>query len=241
MTDLRALFNPQPRVERRQFSDGQSCLVIEDALSDPQRLRQFALQQRERFAQAPFNAYPGIELAMPDEFRLQLADFFARHVRSLLGGRRTLKMACRLAMTTTPAAALEPRQRICHRDSAWVAPEQRIAASVLYLFEDPALGGTSFYAPKLAPAETERLVHDSSTLDNEAFTRQYRLAPAYMTGSNEFFERIGGVDARWNRMVFYDGRTFHSGDIGSPQALSADPMHGRLTVNGFFTCSRNAS
>ncbi len=41
-------------------------------------------------------------------------------------------------------------------------------------------------------------------------------------------------------MIFYDGRIFHSGEIGSAQALNGDPMTGRLTLNGFFTCSRKA-
>jgi hypothetical protein len=28
---------------------------------------------------------------------------------------------------------------------------------------------------------------------------------------------------------------FHSGDIGRPEALTEDPLTGRLTFNGFFT------
>jgi hypothetical protein len=41
-------------------------------------------------------------------------------------------------------------------------------------------------------------------------------------------------------MIYYDGGLFHSGDIGEPSQLSADPRVGRLTLNGFFTCRRNA-
>jgi Family of unknown function (DUF6445) len=33
----------------------------------------------------------------------------------------------------------------------------------------------------------------------------------------------------------------HSSDIPSPNLLSTDPLRGRLTVNGFFTCRRNLS
>ncbi|MEO7251592.1 MAG: DUF6445 family protein, partial [Arenimonas sp.] len=60
-------------------------------------------------------------------------------------------------------------------------------------------------------------------------------------GSNQYFERIGRVEAKWNRMIFYDGRTFHSGEVGSSRALGGDPMSGRLTLNGFFTCTRKAT
>ena len=42
-------------------------------------------------------------------------------------------------------------------------------------------------------------------------------------------------------MIFYDGSIFHSGDIPVPEKLSADPHHGRLTLNGFFTCMRKAA
>ena len=147
-------------------------------------------------------------------------------------------MNCRLSMVTTPPQALQARHCLCHRDSAWLDPGHTIAASVLYLFEDPALGGTSFYAPRLSPRDTELLVHDSSTLDNETFFARHRIARGYMAESNDYFERIGRVPAKWNRMIFYDGRLFHSGEVGSPQALSGDPASGRLTLNGFFTCSR---
>jgi hypothetical protein len=231
------LFNRQPRIERLQFEHGQSCLVVDDALLDPESLRAHAIDHRGEFRQAPFNAYPGIELPMPAQFSAQLDEFFMRHIRGLLGARRTIKMNSRMAMATAQAQDLEPRQRICHRDSAWIAPQHSIAASVLYLFEDPALGGTSFYVPR-RPDEIDLLVHDSSTLKRSSFDRKYQLAQDYMAGSNDYFELIGRVPARWNRLIFYDGRIFHSADIGSPQALSGDPMTGRLTVNGFFTCSR---
>ena len=240
MTDTLALFNPQPRIDRLDFANGQSCLIVDDALLQPERLRHYAIAHREQFAHAPFNAYPGIELPMPADISASLDEFFMRHIRSQLGGRRTLKMNCRLAMATVPGPDLQARQWLCHRDSAWIAPQHTIAASVLYLFEDPGLGGTSFYAPRIPPRDVDSLVHDSSTMENQEFSAKYALQAGYMADSNAWFERIGRVPARWNRMIFYDGRIFHSGEIGSAQALSGDPLNGRLTLNGFFTCSRNA-
>ena len=40
----------------------------------------------------------------------------------------------------------------------------RIGASVLYLFKDPALGGTNFFVPRRPQAEIDLLVHESGTL-----------------------------------------------------------------------------
>jgi hypothetical protein len=42
-------------------------------------------------------------------------------------------------------------------------------------------------------------------------------------------------------LIFYNGSLFHSADIGQPALLSANPTLGRLTLNGFLTCRRNAS
>ena len=235
------LFNLQPWVQRLEFGDGRICLVVDDALREPEHLRQIAVQRRDEFVHAPYNAYPGIELPIAGDLPRQLDEFFARHVRAQLGGRRTLKMNCRLAMATTPPRRLQPRQWICHRDSAWVDPLQAISASVLYLFDDASLGGTSFYAPRIPANEVDQLVHDSGTMDAAEFSARRGLQASYMDASNAYFERVGRVPAKWNRIIFYDGRMFHSGEIGGPAALTGDPMTGRLTLNGFFTCRRSAS
>ena len=234
-------FNPNARLERVDLGGQAFCFVLDDALLEPERLVDFAVAEQTRFQQAPFNAYPGRELPMPADFTAGLEQAFNGRVRNLLGGRRTLRTTSRLAMVTTAPADLEPRQRICHRDSAWIDPSHAIAASVLYLFHDPVLGGTGFYRPRHSEAEIARLVHDSSTLDRAAFdARRPGIAQDFMRASNAWFERIGGVAAAWNRMIFYDGRLFHSGEIGPPERMLADPRAGRLTLNGFFTCSRPA-
>ncbi|MEO7251465.1 MAG: DUF6445 family protein, partial [Arenimonas sp.] len=171
------VFNPRPRIERVAFSDGQFCQLVDDALREPEQLRNHAVAQRERFSLAGFNAYPGIELPMPLQASASLDEFFRQHIRDLLGGRRSLRMNSRLAMVTVPAAQLQARQWLCHRDSAWIDPRHCIGASVLYLFDDPSLGGTSFYAPKLPAPDIDVLIHDSSTASNADFAQKYALAP----------------------------------------------------------------
>ena len=78
-------------------------------------------------------------------------------------------------------------------------------------------------------------------MDSAAFDAKYpEIARDYLQDSNAWFERSGRVDAAFNRMIFYDGRIFHSGEVGPPPTRSGDPATGRLTLNGFFTCSRPA-
>jgi hypothetical protein len=241
MNEPIAVFNPRPSIQALMLGHGRTCFVVDDALVNPDQVVRFALDHRDEFRPAPFNAYPGIEMPMPAEISARLDEFFMRHIRGRLHARRTRRMNCRLSMVTLAPEQLQARQWICHRDSQRVEPGQCIAASVLYLFKDSGLGGTSFYAPRKAQDETARLIHDSSTAGNDAFARKYAIAPGYFSGSNDYFERIGSVPAQWTRMIFYDGGIFHSGDILAPERLSADPLEGRLTLNGFFTCTRKAA
>ena len=236
-----AIFNPNPRIERMPLSNGQSCLVIDHALVEPERWVKFAVTQRDAFRNVDFNAYPGIYLLAPDEVVAALNDFFLRHIRNRFDARRMLSTHCRYSMVTLPPQSLRPYQCICHRDSQNVPPQQSIQASVLYLFKDENLGGTSFYEAARSDDEIALLSHEASILSSQAFAAKYAIQPGYMHESNRYFAKIGNVPGKWNRLIFYDGSILHSGDIVAPDKLSSDPLNGRLTLNGFFTCRRNAA
>ena len=232
------MFDPDPRVQAFAISDTQNCYVIDDALREPERWVELAAQHAEQFVDSPRNAYPGPELRLPAELSAPLDTFFATHVRRLLGARRTLRMYSRLSMVTRAPSHLQPRQWLCHVDRLEVEPGQCLAASVLYLFRDASLGGTSFYLPRRPMAEIARLVQDSATLSADEFSSRYHVDPGYMTASNDWFQQVLTVPARWNRLIFYDGGAFHGGQITAPAQLTADPRTGRLTMNGFFVCRR---
>lgn len=235
------MFNPRPHIQVIPIDDSHDCYVIDDALVQPELLVDYALRRHDDFVMAPHNAFPGLELRMPDEFSARLDDFFRLHVRARLGARRTQRMYSRLSMVTLPPEQLQPRQSLCHRDRLNFAANQCIAASLLYLFKDDTLGGTSFFAPRKDMQDIDRLLIDSALLDAGEFARVHGVVPRYMTESNEWFEKLLTVPAKWNRLVFYDGSLFHSGHITEPGKLGADPATGRLTLNGFFTCSKAAS
>jgi hypothetical protein len=236
-------FNPHARFSLVPLAAGQHCVVVDDVLADPQALRGWASRQAALggFLPPAGYPYPGLVLPAPAALSLRVADHFTQHVRQRLGARRTLDAVVRLSMVTVPAAALEPRQWQCHRDRVSSDPGILFAASVLYLFRDAALGGTSFYVPRRSPQDTDQMLADSQLLDAASFSARHGVQPGYMAGSNDWFERIARVPAAWNRAIFYDGSQFHSADVDAPAALCADPSHGRLTLNSFFTCRRNAS
>ena len=231
-------FNPHPTISAVPLPGGREVLVIDDVLLEPDALVRWAQQQR--FETPRGLPYPGLIVPGPAGLAARFPDFFAEHARTRLHARRTLEHDLRLSMVTTPPARLDPRQWQCHRDRGMAEPDRVFVGSVLYLFRDPALGGTSFYEPRQSEAETERLLADSRTLGAAAFGERYGLQPGYMDGGNAWFDCVQRVPAAWNRMILYDANVFHSGDIGRPHALSADPAAGRLTANVFFSCKRQA-
>jgi hypothetical protein len=241
MTQSLIEFNPDPRIERVPIVEGQWCYVIDDALRDPERLMQFASGQRSEFHIVDYNAYPGLLLPTPGEISEKLNAFFVERLRGLFDARRVVHMHSRLAMVTLPPEQLRPYQRICHRDTMSPDPQHSLQASVLYLFRDESLGGTSFYLPNLAQDETRRLFNDAANLPNAEFMRRYDIQPGYLCESNRYFDRVANVPAKWNRLIFYDGGLLHSGDIREPDRMSPDPRAGRLTLNGFFTSRRRAA
>lgn len=235
------VFNPAARITRLAIPGLEaSVYVVDELLAEPQRWVELAAQHLDGFALTGHNAYPGPELRMPDGIAEALDGWLRAELREAFGVRRTLRVYARLAMVTLPPEQLAPRQWICHRDRMGMAPEERALASVLYLFADERLGGTSFYRPLQPMAQIEALIEDSARMDAAEFAARHGWTPGYPGASNACFERVLTVPPRFNRAIFYDGSLFHCSDIPEPTRLSADPRRGRLTLNGFWVCRRAA-
>ena len=235
------MFNPRPRLERLNIGGVHDVWVVDDVLLEPEVLRQRAVAGRTHFKAAPHNAYPGLEWRLGPEVDGPLSDFFMLHLRSRLGARRTLSMYSRLSLATLQPPQLRPLQRLCHRDRLGIEAGQSVAACTLYLFDDPALGGTSFYLPKRPIEAINADIRRWAAMDDAAFTAETVALPAYLAASNADFELAAVVPAAFNRAVFYDGSHFHSSHITQPESLSDNPATGRLTLNGFFVCRRTAA
>ncbi|MES2150612.1 MAG: DUF6445 family protein [Pseudomonadota bacterium] len=238
------IFNPSPAVQVVRLADGSQCLVIDDVLADPEAWVSWGEQQRHEMrsgARGKGTGYPGIQMPMPADAIRRSTDFFLQHIRAKMDARRLVSGFWGMSMVTVQPLALHPSQWICHRDYIpRLVAGNALTASVLYLFKDPGLGGTSFYRPTQGAQQTARIVADSLELAPAAFTEKYGIEAGYMAGSNAWFEQIGRIEAKWNRIVFYDADIFHCGDLPAPQRLNADPRSGRLTLNGFVLCTRRA-
>lgn len=231
------MFPHAPRVSLQPVGDGPPCVIVDDALLDPQSVVEVASAHRDAFSPPAHNAYPGLELPLPDSVVQQFAEQFERHAAPLLQVEGVLQASGRLSIATLRAHELSPLQRVCHRDRLATGPGQRAIAAVLYLFHDERLGGTSFFRPRGTPATTEVLMRELARSDEAASQRLASQPPGYLTSSSTHFELITTVSPRWNRLIWYEGGEFHGSQIEDPDRLSADPSSGRLTLNLFFLCS----
>jgi len=231
------MFRPDPVIQRIPLGPTTVC-VIDDSLLEPERWVDQAEARIDAFAEAPYNAFPGIEMRLPSRLSAEMAEYFDRHLRGEFGVRRTLRHHAKLAMVTRSEDELEPLQTIPHIDQLSVAAGECVIASVLYLFGDDALGGTSFFIPRVGQQRLQDLTKAASELDATTFAARYGVARGYCAESTDWFERVLTVAPRWNRLIVYSGTVFHSGDIPHPQKLGPDPRSGRLTLNAFLTCRR---
>ena len=142
-----------------------------------------------------------------------------------------------LSNVTLRPEQLSIMQRLCHIDPR---PTRggRTYAGLVYLFRNPNLGGTAFYrwsAPDIVATVEELLPRDPVAAQEylETSSEYFRQPPQYMAGSNDLAELLTVVPAKFNRMVFYDGESPHSGHIEHPELLSEDLSQGRLTLNFF--------
>lgn len=234
------MFNTVATVRRIALGTS-TVLVVDDALAEPEAWVEFARANRPRFQEAGYNAYPGQELALPDEVAERFGEFLRLPMREAFHARRVRRAHAKLAMVTRPESSLQPLQTIPHVDALQVAEGEMVLASVLYLFRDERLGGTRFFRPRVATPALEQLLRDAASLTPDAFRDRHNVPRGYPGERNACFECGLTVSAAWNRLIIYPGTVFHSGAISHPELLQDDPACGRLTLNGFFNCSRTVA
>ncbi|HEX3423987.1 MAG TPA: DUF6445 family protein [Sphingomicrobium sp.] len=140
------------------------------------------------------------------------------------------------SVVTTPPDQLQAVQRAPHFDS----PQQNLFALLHYL-RVPNGTGTAFYRHR--STEIERITKENfnrfATIAGQELAARSPDS-GYITGSDEFFEQIGSVEAVPDRLIIYHGSLLHSGIIPKEMKLSADPREGRLTANLFVIGSSAA-
>lgn len=216
---------------RRMGLEGEPLVIIDDFHPDPERLRTIA--EASSFGPAGVN-YPGLRAPAPPEHLQDCKDVLAETLGAAFGFSMATLIATDFSLVTTPPDALTPVQRLPHFDGT----HPRVIALLHYL-SDVRAGGTLFYRHRSTGFET--VTEERVDRYREVVEAEYRGAapnPVYFSGSDDHFEQIDHVPAKFNRAVLYRGVTLHSGEIPDAQALTSDPREGRLTVNTFLAPRR---
>jgi hypothetical protein len=181
------------------------------------------------------NYYPGVRrvITPADGAANIYVEKACRTAAQFIGGAFDVKrfdlLEASFSMVTRAPEDLEPPQRAPHFDTT----DQKHLALLHYL-RVPEGSGTAFYRQRSTGIErvTDANV-DQFVATARADGARLPSTSGYITGSNDFFEEIGAVEAVPDRLVIYQGSLLHSGIIPEGMALSADPQKGRLTANLF--------
>lgn len=190
---------------------------------------------------APFpaiegNYYPGLRrfIGQQDVAAYAYVQSVCEKAAPFLGGAFDVEsfdlQEASFSLVTTPPGRLQPVQKAPHFDVA----EQNVFALLHYLRVPPG-SGTAFYRHRATGIE--RVTSDNvGSYVAAAAGELPRIAAGegYISGSDEFYEQIGSVEAVPDRVVIYHASLIHSGIIPAGMLLSADPREGRLTANFFL-------
>jgi hypothetical protein len=227
---MAAILDPAARMQiERQGDEAQPVIVIDNMLAAPERWRALA-------ARVPWGRigphYPGLRAVVPrqaaEEMRGELAGLIAE---TFALDPVPPVLETYFSIVTTPPDALAPIQRLPHFDG--LEPE-RIA--ILIYLSGAEQGGTAFYRQRATGFETvdsARFPAFEAAL--KAGVAEHGLPPAaYVAGDTPLYERIAAYEARPNRALIYRGHTLHCAAIPPGAELPADPLRGRLSINGFL-------
>lgn len=232
MTDPFAIRMP-PDIRSVQVGEHQ-IVFIDDFLENPQALVEAA--HAARFEPCPGadvrRGYPGVRAPVPMAYSESLTALLDPLIKANFGVPEHLavkKTPCAFSLTAVAPQDLGPLQRVPHFD----ASTPHYMAALLYLCDDQH-GGTAFYRHRATGLQ--QITAANRERYGEAVYAQVDRHPAplrYFDDSDEHFELLGVMPARFNRLVIYRGSLLHSA-IVNPRRLSADPSTGRLTVNTFY-------
>lgn len=214
-------------------------LILDDFFPHPEQLLLEA-EQGAPFAAQTSDYYPGLRKAagagynafvqaqLPVLLHQLLRDYVA-----LPGDAKPRISLCAFSLTTTAQHQLHPMQCVPHVDA-----QDELQFALVHYLCGREFGGTGFYRHRASGFEritSARIGQYFPQLQQQLRTQGRSLA-GYMRGSNDLFEQIGAVEARFNRAILYPGNLLHSGLINTSQGLPRDPRSGRLTLNSFIRC-----
>ena len=215
-------------------AEREPVVVIDAASGDAAALVALAAE-RTTFAPATLagSGYPGLLGPAPIAYLDAMVRFVLPLIAAHFGTGMLVPARARgnFSLVTTPPDALTPDQRVPHVDTA-----DRMQFATVHFLSPDNRDGTGFFRHRATGFETidaDRLPAYRAALDRELATPP---DPGYRLDSDDWFERIGAVEAQFDRLLLYRAALLHSGLITRLPEAPADPRRGRLTGNLFLQC-----
>jgi len=213
-----------------RFGEGRHpVVVVDDFTGDVEAVRAIAAALGP-FPASQGNHYPGLRryITPADSTAYAYATRLLEDAATFIGGGFDYDVfdwiEASFSIVTTAPDRLSPPQRAPHFDSTDPG-----YLALLHYLSDAA--GTAFYRQRLTGIE--QVTEDNLDLFVESARPAAATARGYIQGSDAFYEQIGMVEGRADRLVIYHGSLLHSGIIPRDAALNSDPAAGRLTANLF--------
>lgn len=217
------------------FGESRTPVIVIDGFSGRLEAIVSLAKALAPFAPETTTYYPGLRriITPADTGAYAYAEDLLEKAAPFLGGTWDIDafewVEASFSMVTRPPDQLGPAQRAPHIDTA----ETKYLALLHYLSDTPG-SGTAFYrhrATGVEAATADILERFLLVAESEALLG---MPKGYVSGSNRFYEEIGFVESKPDRLVIYPGNLLHSGRIPDNMIFSDDPAKGRLTANLFI-------
>ncbi|MBL4940649.1 MAG: hypothetical protein JKY81_03185 [Colwellia sp.] len=210
-----------------------TAYVIDDFLLNTESVMHFAKNIAYYNPMHTDNSYyPGVRDNMPEPYIRLLQAFFQEEIISnRLKNKHGSAIVHKslLSLVSCPPSQLLSEQKMPHVDSC----KNNEYAFVHYL-SGKELGGTSLYRyiPKNIIELNEK---DEAVLDDMlmAITSKSKEHSGYITQSTSLFEQVLTIEAKFNRLVIYQGNLLHSANLTSKDSYSGGTSNGRLSIASF--------
>lgn len=176
--------------------------------------------------------YPGVRDNMPEPYIRLLHDFFQQSIIPKLVGREQSTAIIHkslISLVTCLPSQLLTEQKMPHVDSC----KSSEYAFVHYL-SGQELGGTSIYRyiPKniVELNEQDEVILDDMLNEVSSKSNEHN---GYITDSTSLFEQVLKVEAKFNRLVIYQGNLLHGANLISKESYSGDTAKGRFSITSF--------
>ncbi len=223
--------NPNANISFRRFGiEEQPILIIDDLMSNPQELVEFAINADWQAPQS--GLYPGIIAEPPKQYLIEIATKlkpdFCRAFN--FPSSKSLSATGFFALTTKGLEDFGPWQRIPHFDQS----DMDSLAMVHYL-NPSQIGGTGFFMH--TPSGYESINPRRQTSYNQEVQEWLDANPTALidfAGKNTpNYELIFEVPFAFNRAVIYPSYVLHCALYNS-KSQDDNPLSGRLTLNSFW-------